>query len=160
LRLAALGGVASFALWVYAFSPWSRTDPPDYLQDRSWPAAAEPICAGAQERIAALPFASTSATAAERADLVDDASDELDRMLTDLAALPLGSEGSDRVLVDGWIADYRTYVADRRAFTTGLRSDPDTRFVLSMKGSHSITRPLDQVAKNNRMPSCATPTDA
>lgn len=163
VRLAALAGLASFALWAYAFSPLSRTDPPDYLQDRAWPAAAEKICAAAAADMESLPFASESNSPLARADVVEAATERLQTMVDDLARLPLaeGTKASaDRELVTLWLADWDTYLADRTAFTTGLRTDPSTKFVLTMRGSHAITRPMDQVAKNNRMPSCATPTDA
>ncbi len=160
VRFAALAGVASFALWAYAFSPWSRTDPPDYLKDRSWPEAAERICAAAVTDMESLPFASASGSPLGRANAVESGTQRLQGMIDELRLLPLAEAGADRTLVTLWLADWETYLADRTAFTTGLRRDPTTKFVLTIKGSHAITRPLDQVAKNNRMPSCATPTDA
>ena len=160
VRFAALAGLASFALWAYAFSPFSRTDPPDYLQDRSWPAAAEPICAAALVDLNSLPFASTSGSPLDRAKAVEAGTERLQTMVDELARLPLAETGTDRTLVTLWLADWETYLADRTAFSTGLRTDPATKFVLTMRGAHAITRPLDQVAKNNRMPSCASPSDA
>ena len=58
-----------------------------------------------------------------------------------------------------WLADWRTYVGDRAAYATRLRTDPSTRFYVSIKDKRQISEPIDFFASANLMIACATPSD-
>lgn len=152
--------VAMVGMWVYvlylAFGP-GRQPPPDRLDDPGFAAAAQERCATALDEIAALPRAVDAATADERADVVEDANRHLDEMLDDLDAMVPG--GEDGGLVSEWLADWRTYLADREAYVLALRSDPDAQLLVSAKDRDQVTEYIDAFARDNRMISCGTPLD-
>jgi hypothetical protein len=161
LVLATVAVVAMVSMWGYvlylAFGP-GRADPPDRLDHPTFAREAEARCSQALDAIAALPLAFEAETAEERAEVLDVANRHLARMLDDLGALaPPGEEGE---LVQRWLADWRTYLADREAYADDLRTDPDARLLVTAKGGDQITDYLDAFAQDNRMPACATPTDA
>jgi hypothetical protein len=152
-----LGMVSMWGYVLYlAFGP-GRQDPPDRLDDPAFAVAAQARCDAALDEVAALPSASASATAAERADVVDEANDLFAAMLEDLAALtPAGEDGS---LVRQWLADWRTYLGDREEYADALRSDPRAQLLVSAKDRDQITEYLDAFAADNRMTACGTPLD-
>lgn len=159
----ALGVTAFLAmalLWIFVFTR-SRPDlVPGELADRSFPTAAEPTCARARAEIATLPFAHETPDPAQRAEVVDRATTMLETMLADLrAATP--HEDPARTMVAEWLADWSTYVQNRRDYANRLRADPTAKFSVqqSERDNVQITRALDRFAKVNAMPSCATPDD-
>ena len=92
-----------------------------------------------------------------RADVIEEANAIFEAMLTDLVALaPEGEEGD---MVTAWVADWRTYLADRQAYADALREDPDARFLVSAKDNEQITEYIDGFAADNQMPACGTPLD-
>lgn len=153
-------------LWIYviylAVGP-GRQPPIDRLSDPTFAQAAEPRCAEALAAVEELPLASESPTATERADVLDranriwaDAIDDIEGMV------PLVRDPDERDRTEQWLADFRTFLGDRREFARALRSDPGARLLVSEKpgtGRH-ITGWIDEFALANRMPSCATPPDA
>jgi hypothetical protein len=158
--------VALVAMWGYvaylAFGP-GRQPPIDRLEDPAFAAAAEERCASALEDVGALPVASASRTAAQRADVVERANRIYGAMLADLDDLQdLAPPGDQRRRTGEWLADWRTHLGDREAFAAALRADPDARLLVSEKPGQGrqITGWIDEFAKANRMPSCVSPTDA
>jgi hypothetical protein len=152
--------VGMAAMWGYvlylAFGP-GRQAPPDRLDDPAFAIAAEARCHAALEEVDELPSASASASATERADVVDEANEIFAAMLDDLAVLtPSGEDGS---LVRQWLADWRTYLGDRQEYAHALRSDPRAQLLVSAKDRDQITEYLDAFAADNRMTACATPLD-
>jgi hypothetical protein len=148
------------AMWAYvlylAIGP-GRQPPPDRLDDPAFSTAAELRCGRALDAVAALPRASEVATAGERATVVAEANRALAEMLDDLDRIAPG--GEDGAIVQEWLDDWRTYLDDREAFATALRSDPDARLLVSAKDNDQITEHLDAFAADNHMPACATPLD-
>jgi hypothetical protein len=152
--------IAMVAMWVYvlylAFGP-GRQASPDRLDDPTFAVAAEARCDAALDDVAALPRASESVSARARADVVDEANAIFAVMLDDLADLtPPGEDGS---LVRQWLADWRTYLADREAYADALRTDPQAQLLVSAKDRDQITEYLDAFAADNRMTACGTPLD-
>jgi hypothetical protein len=165
-RLAVLGAVVGLvAMWAYvvylAVGP-GRQPPIDRLDDPAFAEAAEPRCAAAVEAVDELPVAAAVDTAEERAEVLDEANDIFEDMLDDLEGmLDLVPAGEQRERAEAWLSDWRTYLGDRRAYAEALRVDPEARLLVSEKegeGRH-VTGWIDEFAKANRMPSCATPTD-
>ena len=162
-RIALAGLVAALAvfwgwIWVYQLTNQGERDMPDRLDDLSWTPTADAVCEATAARIAALPPAFTSSTAAERADVIDAATDEYDRMLVELDAVAPAS-GSARVLVDSWLDDYRVFLADRRAYADELRRDPSARFLVTERYGSHVTAPIDRFARVNEMEACMSPLD-
>lgn len=151
--------VASFALWAYAFSGLARRDAPDTLDDPTFAAAAEPICAAAIADIDALPAAMTFENdPLGRADNLDLATDRLEEMVRSLEPLVAGTD-RDRQIIESWLADWSTYLGDRRGFAEAIRVDPDEPFQLTGREGKAITAPMNRMATVNEMPSCAPPGD-
>lgn len=150
--------LATALLWVYGFSGLPDSTPPDRLDDREWAAAAEERCAVAKEAIDALRPAQLAPSPESRADDVDAGTAIVDGLLDDLDSTAPG--GRDGELVALWLADYRTYLGDRIAYTAALRSGEDPRFGISTSANGDpIDRRLDGFARANTMPSCSVPRD-
>ena len=133
------------------------------FDDRAWAAQAEQICARAEvEREALIDLREVDgddpAMLAERAGIVDRATDVLDRMLDDVVAVP-PTDPKGRELVPRWEADYRTYLADRREFTARLRQGENEPFTETALDGIPISDKLEVFAGDNEMPSCAPPHD-
>jgi hypothetical protein len=152
--------VGMVAMWVYvlylAFGP-GRQAPPDRLDDPTFATAAQARCEQALREVGRLPRAAQARSAVERATVVAKANESFAAMLDDLDRLVPG--GEDGKLVRAWLADWRTYLRDREAYATALRTDPDARLLVSPKNSQQITEYLDAFAGDNRMVACATPID-
>lgn len=148
------------AMWGYvlylALGP-GRQAPPDRLDDPTFATAAQARCEEALALVDELPRATEARSAPERAEVVTRANEIFGAMLDDLDGLAPG--GEDGELVRAWLADWRTYLADREAYATALGSDPEARLLVSPKNSQQITEYLDAFAGDNRMPACATPID-
>jgi hypothetical protein len=163
-RTALVVGLLAFAaFWIWALF-FASKEPVNRIDDRAWAARAEVICAAAdEERVALADFRkmdeATPEMVLERADIVDAATDILERMLDDVVADP-PDDAKGRGIVPLWEDDYRTYLADRRAFTGKLR---DTRenvaFYESAADGIPISEKLETFAADNHMPSCAPPRD-
>ena len=172
--LAGLFVAGSFVFWAWAFSPWARTENPARLDDRDFVQWADQRCARAQTVIAALPTARQAASRAERADQVDQGTDQVEMLVADLrrraetslAASTSGDGPPDAALVRDWLADWDVYVTDRRGHSAKLRTaDDDTpdrelRFLLlDMTEGSTYTERMDGFARLNNMDNCQVPGD-
>jgi hypothetical protein len=159
----AVGLVAFAAFWTWALF-FASKEPVNRIDDRAWAARAEQICASAdRERVALADFRkmseATPAMVLERADIVDDATDILEQMLDDVVADP-PDDAKGRGIVPLWEDDYRTYLADRRAFTADLRATHENvAFYETAVDGLPISEKLETFAADNHMPSCAPPRD-
>jgi hypothetical protein len=157
-RVAAVAVVLGIALlWIYAFTRQPQT-PPDLLDEAETAQQAEQICAGAIAAIDELPLAFETRTPDARAAVIGRANDELRAMLTALRTLPVEGERDAR-MVDEWLDDWETFLADRDEYAQRLPGDPGARFYVTEKEGRQVTVPIDRFATVNRMPSCATPED-
>jgi hypothetical protein len=160
-RIATLVAIAGLvALWTYvlylAIGP-GRRDPPDTLDDPAFGQAAEVRCQAALDEVAALPPASASRGPLERAEVIDEATAAFDDMVADLRGLtPAGDDGE---LVTLWIADWETYLEDRREHADALRRGEDRRFRVTARDNEQITKYIDAFAADNDMPACGSPLD-
>jgi hypothetical protein len=163
-RIALVVGLVCFAaFWTWALF-FASKEPINRIGDRAWAARAEAICVTAdRERLALADFRTMenadAALVDERADIVDHATDILEQMLDDVVAqTPTDAKGQD--LVPQWEADYRTYIADRRAFTADLRqSGENLPFYETEVSGIPISEKLEVFAADNRMATCAPPRD-
>ena len=150
------------AMWVYAFG-FADSRSVYRVSDRAWAVNGEARCSKAVKELDALAdfrrIDQVGPGAVEqKAAIVDKANDIVTKMVDDLSVgAPSRSEnGSD---AQKWIADYRTYLGDRRAFAAQLHRGVDKAFSESAINGDPITNFLTDFAIGNDMRSCAPPTD-
>jgi hypothetical protein len=157
--LAVVVMVAIAAFWSIVFLGIPKKENPDRLDDRAFVERTARRCDQLLEDLAGLPNASFVDDHRERADVLDEATDLVEEMVDAIEA-DAPEEGDDGISLRGWIADWRTYVANRRDYADRLRDDPDARFLLDQSlGGDSVDKPIEIFADVNDMPSCATPGD-
>jgi hypothetical protein len=153
-------GFAAFWIWALFFASKEAING---IGEDGWTDRAQAICEAAEaDREDLADYRRVDggdpAMLAERADIVDRATDILDRMLDDVVAVqPTGPKGAE--LVPLWEADYRTYLQDRRAFADDLRAGVNEAFAETVLDGIPISDKVAQFASDNRMPACAPPTD-
>lgn len=157
LRLTVVVMVAMWAYVLYLAVGPGRQPPPDRLDDPGFATAAQRVCDAALDDVGELPSAIRAESAAERASIVAAANERLAQMLDDLdAQVPAGEDGE---IVTEWLADWRTYLDDRREYVDALRHDPKAQLLVTTKDQEQITEFIDAFAADNRMIACATPID-
>ncbi len=154
--------LAIAAMWIYAFL-FASKEAVNKIGDEAWTKRAESRCLVAREERLALAdyrLINDPGTGglARRAELVDEATDTLARMLDDLRSqIPADPKG--RALIPLWLGDYDTYVADRRAYADQLRSGINAPFAETTFEGLPLAERIATFAGDNRMPSCAPPID-
>jgi hypothetical protein len=134
-----------------------RHAPPGRLADRGFAEAAQEVLSDALDEVAALPSALETESAAQRAEIVEEANARFDAMVDQLE--PLAPGGEDGEIVTEWLADWRTYLRDRASYAEALRTDPKANLFVTAKDREQITEYIDAFAADNRMPACGTPID-
>lgn len=147
--------------WIYTLFIYDPGLLIDQLEDRTFPRAAEEICAEARGDLDQLPQAYDVHSAAERADAVAASNVILSSMVDRMEAVAPTEPAKVRDGVREWLGDWRTYIADREQYAESLRVDPEARFLESPKASATkgITRAIDPFAQVNEMSSCTTLAD-
>ncbi|MGI8710550.1 MAG: hypothetical protein ACR2LA_06120 [Acidimicrobiales bacterium] len=149
--------IVGFWAWIFAGGP-KRTNP-DRLSDREFVTRTASRCQGLRDDLAALPNAVDAASAAGRREGLERATTRVARFVDEVAADAPASGGEARS-VDGWVRDWRRYVADRRDYAARLGRDPAARFYVSKSPlGDSVDRTIEVFADVNDMPACATPGD-
>lgn len=149
-------------MWVYALF-FASKEAINKVGDIEWTQRAEARCAQAKAQRLALAdyrLVTDSGTGGltARADLVDRATDTLQDMLDDLRAdIPNDEKG--RAIIPLWLADYDTYVADRREYADQLRRGDNAPFAESTFEGLPLAERITTFAGDNRMTSCAAPID-
>jgi hypothetical protein len=150
------------AFWTYARF-FASKESVNKIGDRGWAARAETICQAANERRAELADfrrvdPDDPAMLAERADIVDRATDIVEQMVDDVVAVaPTDEKG--RAIVPDWEADYRTYLQNRRDFAEQLRGGENVPFREAAYQGVPISERIETFASDNDMESCAPPRD-
>jgi hypothetical protein len=153
-------GFAAFWIWALFFASKESIN---RIGDDDWAARAESICTEAHaERAQLIDLRAVDeadpALLTEKAGIVDEATDILDAMIDDLEAVaPADAKGAD--IVPLWIADYRTYLQDRRNYTARLRSGELGPFRETAVDGIPISEKLQTFAGDNDMDACAPPSD-
>jgi hypothetical protein len=149
-------------MWVYALF-FASKESINQIGDQAWQQRAESICnetAVARKELADYRLIAEMGPDAlsERADIVDKATAMLVDMLNQLAAsTPTDAKGAE--LVPLWIADYRTYIADRNAYSQMLRSGVNNAFAETMIEGLPLSEKIATFAADNYMVSCKPPRD-
>ncbi len=154
-------GLAAFWVWALFFASKEAVN---RIGDRAWADRAEQICADVNERREELADytridVGDASLIERRADIVDQATDLLDEMLIELAAeQPNDAKGA--AIVPDWLADYHTYVADRRNYADELRRTGDNSpFYETAEQGIPLSERIATFAGDNEMASCAPPRD-
>jgi hypothetical protein len=95
---------------------------------------------------------------AERAQIIDKATDSLERAVNELAGLNV-TDPKGQALVPLWLADYRTHISDRRAYTQDLREGVNEPFSETVTEGLPLSEKIATFAADNAIPSCAPPID-
>jgi hypothetical protein len=158
-RVLAVSAMVAMAIfWAVVFLGIPRQENPDRLDDRAFVDRTIDRCDALLADLAELPNGSFIEGAEERADVLDRATDRLEVMVEEIDADAPG--GDDAKSVQGWLADWRTYIGNRRDFAQRLREDPGARLLLDQSlGGDSVDKPIEIFADVNDMPTCATPGD-
>ena len=158
--LAVMVGVATVLFWAWILTGGPKAPNPDKLDDRAYVSFAQQRCIRLTTEVAGLPNAITAETAAERADVIDEANGLISNMVDDLEDRA-PTEGDDGKRLRGWIADWRTYVGDRESYADRLREDPKALMQITenTKLRDGVDKTIEIFADVNDMPECATPGD-
>lgn len=152
-------------MWIYYF--FFASDEGVYqLQDENWRVAAQPICAAASAEREALIDTSggyitnpTNEQMVQRADIVDRATDILEQMIADIAAIPVDND-DDVTRLEFFEENYRLVIADRRRYTASLREFDLVPYTETVVGGGPVSNVvLDFTAgvKGNNVPECSPP---
>ncbi len=163
-RAAIIALLVVFAVfWTWALF-FASKEAVNRIEDRDWAARAEAICVAADsDRLALADLTRIDQAGPEliyrRADIVDESTDILERMLDDIvAATPFDEKG--QAIVPMWEADYRVYLEDRRTYAEQLRASGDNLpFYETAEDGIPISERIATFAGDNEMSACAPPID-
>lgn len=159
--IASFVGIWGYVMYLSFFE--GRAEPRDRLDDTRFTAAAEETCSEFRADFDRLPLASEVDSPEERADLLDEATDGLEVMVTRLEGLVPPRDQDEARAVDRWLADYRTYLQDRREYADAQRDPTNERydrpFTVTDRGGFQIDVIIDDFARINYMESCEAPND-
>ena len=145
-------------LWVYAFF-FAPSGNPDRIENGEWIEKAEVVCSQALDEISLLPLAKESRTPADRADVIAQGTQVLEKMKTNLIKLPLDSE-KDKFNTVSWLSDWDTYLEDRRNHVKRLRELGDIQPLLTATDNgKSVMERMNGFARVNDLESCIDPGD-
>ena len=157
--LALVAVIAMVMLWVAIFAGYFNKDNPDKLQDEAYVAQLEEQCQGLRDDLDTLPNAADTTSAAERADVLDDANVMVGDFIDELEA-GAPTSGDAQISVEGWIRDWRTYLANREDFADRLRTDPGAQLLLDRSElGDSVDKTIQIFSQVNEIPACDTPGD-
>lgn len=146
--------VLLIGFWIWALF-FASKEAVNKVGDTAWAARAEAICVDYDVQLRALE-AQRIADLGARADLVDESTDLLGRMLDDIVAVTPTDEKGQAIVPD-WEADYRTLLADRYRYADELRSGRNVPFTETAVNGVPITERVEKFTLDNEMPTCAPP---
>jgi hypothetical protein len=144
--------------WIWILSGAASTDSPDRLVDRAYVKSLEAECSELRERIGELE-PSLAGDSAERDTALADANELIAAFVTTLGdGAP--STGDGAPVVEGWLEDWRTYLASREDYAQRLQKDPGAQLeVRASKLGPPVDQAIDAFAELNEIPACTTPDD-
>ena len=154
-------GIAVFWVWALFFPP-SR-DNVAAVDDTSWSIRANALCQEAnlqRDTLVDLRRINTVGPNAlsERADIIDEATASIQKMLDDVTSQQLASP-QDQKRVDTWRDIFQDWINGRIAYTAILRTGENAPFAESMVEGSPASTLIDYFAQANRMKSCGAPKD-
>ncbi len=159
IRIGITLAIASVIPWLWAITQTPNAPkPPGFLEDRSFPEAAEPICAATMEAVGQFPRAIDAESPQERAVVIRDTSAELSAMTDRLRAVVPDNDDAEWIVL--WIDDWDAHIEDRLDFARRLEQNgASEEFLESTRANVQLSRSLDRFATVNLMDSCQTPGD-
>ncbi|WP_421120142.1 hypothetical protein ACE2AJ_02015 [Aquihabitans daechungensis] len=156
----AIGAVVLMIIfWVWIFSGAPAKDNPDRIRDEAYLTELEDQCQGLRDDLDELPNAADLDTAAQRADVLDDANVLVGGFIEELEA-GAPTSGDAAVTMEGWITDWKTYLANREDYAERLRTDPGAQLLLDRsKLGDSVDKTIQIFTQVNEIPACETPGD-
>jgi hypothetical protein len=150
--------VALALMWIYALFVANQSATSDKLSDPAFPKAAQPVCASTVADLLRLDLVNQKASSPEeRAVLVDRTSIELAVMVQRLRSLTPAS-GDDATAVTKWLDDWDQWLRDRATWSAKLHQNQDAPFNEKQRDTgEPNSKALNDFAKINEMPACATP---
>lgn len=153
------------SMWVYYFF-FASEQGVYQLEDENWRLQAKPICQAAQDERAKLEDTSegyienpTPEQMAQRADIVDQATDIVEQMLNDIVAIPVTSE-KDQIRMQVFEENYRIILEDRRRYTASLRAGELVAYTETVVGGGPVSNVVTDFTagvKGNDVPECSPP---
>jgi len=149
-------------MWVYGLF-FASKESINKISDEAWKVESEKICAVSEkERLALIDLRKVKDSGdnalSERSQIIDKATDSLERAVNALTALTV-TDAKGKALVPLWLVDYRTHISDRRAYTDDLRNGVNEPFSETVTEGLPISEKIATFAADNAIPSCAPPID-
>ena len=149
-------------MWVYGLF-FASKESINKIGDEAWKVESEKICAVSEkERLALIDLRKVKDSGdnalSERSQIIDKATDSLERAVNALTSLTV-TDAKGKALVPLWLADYRTHISDRRAYTDDLRNGVNEPFSETVTEGLPISEKIATFAADNAIPSCAPPID-
>lgn len=150
-------------MWVYAFG-FAPRESFNKINDEAWQERAQAHCKKAENQRFSLEDLTPMnpddpAALQKKANLVEAATDTLENAIN-LIAIDRPADAKGQELVPRWIADYRTYLADRRAFIVALRtSSKRPYFAETEVEGVPVSERIGKFARENNMKTCQAPYD-
>lgn len=154
-------GIAVFWIWALFFPQTKQSIAK--IDDEAWTVRAEQICRTAniaRDELSDLRRIDDvgEGALAQRADLIDNATDIIESMVDDVTSVRPSSP-TDIALIDSWSGYYRQWIADRRIYTDVLRRGDNPPFGETMVDGSPISEYINDFTVANRMKPCSAPTD-
>lgn len=150
-------------MWIYAFG-FASKESVNKIADDAWKARAEAHCQTAEDerfKLQDLTAMDPTDTAAlrKKADLVEIATDSLERAINRIAS-DSPSDEKGKAIVPKWLADYRTYLQNRRDFIEALRTATRRPYFAETEVEGvPISERIGKFARENNMKTCQPPLD-
>ncbi len=145
-------------MWIYVLFI-AKPEPTDWLTDRSFPNAAEPICKATLDNLNNAGLLNQKASSPQdRASLADRADAQLTDMIGQLRTkVPATGEAHDATTA--WLNDWDQWLSDRAAWTDKLKAGQDVQFFERQRAAtgQPNSAALTAFAITNDMGSCQTP---
>ena len=145
--------------WIWAFSPLAPSGHPDLLNNIIFTHNAEDICVAAVTEVDRLPGATEATGPEDRATQLVASTLLFEKMVVELRSEAEQLVGADADLASAWLADWGTYLDDRRAYADTLAGGSDPPFTVTARDGEGVTSYMTIFAEVNAMASCATPGD-
>ena len=150
------------AMWVYAFL-FAPSKGVYRVDDANWRTRAEQICTAANAERVQLADTSggyianpTPAQMRQRATVVNQATDILERMLDDVVAVPVPTD-RDRLLIATFEKYYRVIIADRRTYTAALNEGRLVSYEETSVDGGPVTNVVTDFTSGNDVKACVPP---
>ena len=150
-------------MWVYAYG-FAPRESFNKIYDTAWQARSQAHCKKAEnirfsfEDLTPMRADDPLALKA-KAKVVKAATDALENAIN-LIAADIPSDAKGQELVPAWIADYRLYISDRRAFETALQTATTRPFFAESEiEGVPVSERISKFARENDMKTCQAPYD-